>query len=54
MSRFLRGAAGAVLLAVSPHLHAADFHVSEKGNDHHAGTSADAPFRTLQRAAELV
>jgi len=41
-------------LAAGTGLRAADFYVSAKGDDVNSGTKADAPFRTLQRAAELV
>lgn len=41
-------------LAASISVHAADFYVSEKGNDQNPGTSADRPFLTLQHADSAV
>jgi alpha-L-arabinofuranosidase len=41
-----------VLLAPSPAVRATEFHVAPDGNDAHRGTKS-APFRTIQRAAEL-
>ena len=41
-------------LAFGAALHAADFYVSEKGDDANSGTSVAGPFRTLQRADSAV
>ncbi|QBE67021.1 hypothetical protein EWM63_02040 [Pseudoduganella lutea] len=43
-----------LLLALSAAAEARDWHVSPKGSDDNSGTSANAPFRTLQKAESVV
>lgn len=50
MARFVRTCAVAVVLLLPVRAHAADFYLSALGNDLNAGTSATAPWRTLERA----
>lgn len=44
----------ALLAALSPVIHAKDWHVAPTGNDANSGASATAPFRTLQQAEAMV
>ena len=54
-ARAIRPTIALLLFAIGfPYSAARTWHVSGSGNDTHAGTSAAAAFRTLQKAAELL
>ncbi len=52
LGRRVRDAGLSVVLLLAPGVHAIEYHVAMTGRDENPGTAA-APFRTIQRAAEI-